>query len=252
MPYTCIIIDDEPAAIQRLQELIATFPKTFDVLATTTNAIEAVDMIQIKNPDVIFLDIQMPGLTGFELLKKLDKIPLVIFCTAFDQYALQAFETNSIDYLLKPVKKERFRQTVEKLKELKRKNDTQKIHDLLEKVAQISSKPDMSSITVRDKHRILFYKLDDIAYFQANEKYVELVLRNGERKLTDKTLISLEEGLPANFMRVHRSYIINTDYVKEVQEYFNSRYCIQLNDNNKTKIISGRSFLEKIKDWIGK
>jgi two-component system LytT family response regulator len=250
LPLKCILIDDEPAAIQRLLDLVAGFPETFNIIATAANGKEAITLINKHQPDLIFLDIQMPEITGFELLKHLNKIPLVIFCTAYEQYALQAFETNSIDYLLKPVKKERFEQTVIKLRNIKKDHDTSKILGLLDQVAKMSSKKELTSITVRSNNRILFYKLEDIVCFKASDKYVGLILRNGEEKLTDKSLAQLEDDLPGYFMRVHRSVIINTNFVKEVQVYFNSRYSIILNDDYQTRIISGRSYQNKIKDWI--
>ena len=114
-PYTTLIIDDEPPARARLHKLLESFPETFRVVDEAKNGTEAVEKINQLQPDVIFLDIEMPGLNGFELLERLEKIPIVIFCTAFDQYSLKAFETNSIDYLLKPVRLERLQQTVEKL-----------------------------------------------------------------------------------------------------------------------------------------
>ncbi|UJH90684.1 response regulator [Antarcticibacterium sp. 1MA-6-2] len=100
--YSTLIIDDEPPARERLSQLLKNFPETFNVISTAENGSQAREQIQRLQPDLIFLDIQMPGLTGFEVLEKLDKLPVVIFCTAYDQYALKAFETNCLDYLLKP------------------------------------------------------------------------------------------------------------------------------------------------------
>lgn len=248
--YKCIIIDDEPAAIQRLLDLIAVFPETFHVIATAVNGKDAIELINKHQPDLIFLDIQMPEITGFELLKHLNKIPLVVFCTAYDQYALQAFETNSIDYLLKPVKKERFEQTTLKLRNIKKDHDSGKLLTLLDQLTKSSLKKELTSITVRNNNRILFYKLEDIVCFKASDKYVGLFLKNGDEKLTDKSLAQLEEDLPDYFMRVHRSVIINIRFVREVQVYFNSRYSIIMNDDYQTRIISGRSYQDKIKDWI--
>jgi two-component system, LytTR family, response regulator len=250
IPYKCIIIDDEPAAIQRLLNLTADFPETFEVIASVDNGKDAIDLINERQPDLIFLDIQMPEITGFELLKHLHKIPLIVFCTAYDQYALQAFETNSIDYLLKPVKKERFEQTIQKLKNIKNDYDTSKILTLLDQVTKLNSKKELTSITVRSNNRILFYKLEDIAYFKASDKYVGLFLKNGEEKLSDKTITQLEEELPDYFIRVHRSIIINTRFVNEIQVYFNCKYSILMNDDNHTRIISSRSFQNRIKEWM--
>lgn len=248
--YRTIIIDDEPAAIQRLQDLCQLFPGTFSVVAIANNGFEALELIRQHQPELIFLDIQMPEMSGFELLQQLEKIPLVIFCTAYEEYALKAFETNSIDYLLKPVKKERLQLSIEKLKNLSIEPDQTKVLALLNELHLQNQKKELSSITVRQNNRILFYKLADITYFQASEKYVCLILKNGEAKVTDKTLVQLEAELPATFLRIHRSIIINTDFIKEVQVYFNSRYAFVLNDQQQTKLISGRSYQQAIKEWM--
>ncbi|MFB6340143.1 LytR/AlgR family response regulator transcription factor [Saccharicrinis sp. FJH62] len=248
--YSCIIVDDEPAAIQRLKELVSDFPSTFRITGTTQNAVEAIDLINSLEPDLIFLDIQMPEITGFDLIKALHKIPLIVFCTAYDQYALKAFETNSIDYLLKPVKKERLEQTVKKLNSLTSQPDRNELMKLLEQISAVSPKKELTSITVRQNNKIQFYRLSDIAYFKAADKYVSLYLKNGEEKIIEKSLAQLGQDLPENFLRVHRSVIINKNFVQEVQVHFNSRYAIIMNDHPKTKIISGRSYLAGIKKWM--
>lgn len=247
--YKCILIDDEPAAIQRLQNLLKDYAEAIEVAGVANSGEEAVLLIKDLNPDLIFLDIQMPEMSGFEMLQKLDKIPLVVFCTAYDQYALQAFETNSIDYLLKPVKQERLAQTIEKLKILKGDQQAQKMLSLFKELSQENKKKERTSITVKSNNRILFYKLEEIACFKADDKYVTLYHKNGDEKLTEKSLVQLEAELPDYFMRIHRSVIINKNLVQEVQPYFNSRYTVVLNDN-KIKVISGRSYLKQIKEWL--
>lgn len=249
-PFKCIILDDEPAAVQRLKELIKQYPSTFKIIATSQDPADAIHLINDLSPDLIFLDIQMPEITGFDLIKALKKIPLIVFCTAYDQYALKAFETNSIDYLLKPVKKERLEQTIEKLNRLTSAPDQNELIKLMEQVSFGSRRKDLTSITIRQNNKIQFYKLSDIAYFKAADKYVSLFLKNGEEKISEKSLVQLEQDLPDNFLRVHRSVIINRDYVKEVQVHFNSRYAIFMKDQEKSKIISGRSFQNIIKEWM--
>lgn len=249
-PFKTIIIDDEPPAIQRLLELTALFPLAFDIIGNATNGREAIAMIHELKPDLIFLDIQMPDMTGFEMLKKLERIPFVVFCTAFDHYSLQAFETNSVDYLLKPVKLERLTQTVNKLSFFKSDFHSDKVLKLLEEISAQTVKKPVTSITVRSGNKISFIKLDDIAYFKSDEKYVSLFTSLGKEMIIDQTLIQLEEKLPENFLRVQRAIIMNTHYVKEIQGYFNCRYSIILNDSVHTKIITGRNYQEKIKKWI--
>lgn len=247
--YTTLIIDDEPPARARLQKLLEHFPETFSVLDEAKNGIEAVEKIHQLQPDVIFLDIEMPGWNGFELLERLEKIPIVIFCTAFDQYSLKAFETNSIDYLLKPVRLERLQQTVEKLASFKNNLSSATIISVLKEFYEQKEEKKMTSITVKKGDKLLFIKLDEVTHFEADEKYVT-VYTNKENHLIEQSLSQLELKLPQTFIRVHRSVILNKNQVLDVQKYFNSRFVITLNNNRKTSITSGRSYNTDIKDWM--
>lgn len=249
-PFKTVLIDDEPPAIQRLLELTAHFPSVFEVVGFASGANEAIQLINDRKPDLIFLDIQMPVMTGFEMLNKLERIPLIIFCTAYDHYSLQAFETNSIDYLMKPVKQERLSQTVEKLWKLKDEFRSDKVLQILENISLLTPRKSMTSITIRNGDKMVLVKLDDVAYFKADEKYVSLFTSNGKEMITDQTLVQLEEKLPENFLRVHRSVLLNKNYVQEVQAYFNCRYIIVLNDKEQTRITTGRSFQSQIKAWL--
>lgn len=249
-PYTTLIIDDEPPARARLYQLLENFPETFQVVDEAKNGIEAVEKINQLQPDVIFLDIEMPGWNGFEVLERLDKIPIVIFCTAFDQYSLKAFETNSIDYLLKPVRLERLQQTVEKLTTFKNNLSMATIKSVLKAFYEQKEEKKMTSITVKKGDKLIFIKLDEITHFEADEKYVTLFTAK-ENHLIEQSLSQLELKLPQAFIRVHRSVILNKDQVLDVQKYFNSRFVITLNNNRKTSITSGRSYNTTIKDWMG-
>lgn len=249
LPYTTLIIDDEPPARARLHQLLENYSETFRVIDEAKNGTEAIEKINQLQPDVIFLDIEMPGLNGFELLERLEKIPVVIFCTAFDQYSLKAFETNSIDYLLKPVRLERLQQTVEKLSSFKNNLSSATILDVLKEFYHQKEEKKMTSITVRKGNKLIFVKLEEVTHFEADEKYVS-VYTDKESHLIEQSLSQLELKLPDYFMRVHRSIIINRNYVTEVQKYFNSRFVIRLNNNKKTSVISGRSYNASIKNWM--
>ncbi len=247
--YTTLIIDDEPPARARLQKLLEHFSDTFRVLDEAKNGMEAVKKINQLQPDVIFLDIEMPGFNGFEVLEQLDKIPIVIFCTAYDHYSLKAFETNSIDYLLKPVRLERLQQTVEKLSSLKTHLSSSDIMSVLKAFYQQKEEKKMTSITVKKGDKLLFIKLDEVTHFEADEKYVT-VYTNKENHLVEQSLSQLEMKLPKDFIRVHRSVILNKNHVIEVQKYFNSRFVITLNNIGKTTVTSGRSYNAQIKEWM--
>lgn len=248
--YTTLIIDDEPPARARLQKLLERFPETFRVVDEAKNGTEAVEKINQLQPDVIFLDIEMPGWNGFEVLERLDKIPIVIFCTAFDHYSLKAFETNSIDYLLKPVRLERLQQTVEKLTSFKNNLSSATIKSVLKAFYEQKEEKKMTSITVKKGDKLLFIKLDEVTHFEADEKYVS-VYTHKENHLIEQSLSHLELKLPQAFIRVHRAVILNKNQVLDVQKYFNSRFVITLDNNRKTSITSGRSYNAVIKNWMG-
>ncbi|GAA3642442.1 LytR/AlgR family response regulator transcription factor [Flavivirga jejuensis] len=247
--YKTLIIDDEPPARERLLKMLAHFPETFQVLDVAKNGTEAKQKIEILRPDLIFLDIEMPGLTGFELLEQLETIPVVVFCTAYDQYSLKAFETNSIDYLVKPVRLERLKKTIDKLNLFDRGFRSQNILEVLKEVTKQREAKKMTSITVKKGDKLIFIKLDDVSHFEASEKYITVYAVN-ENYLSDRSLLQLEQKLPDSFLRVHRGVIINTNYVKEVQKYFNSRFIISLNNKTKTNITTGRSYNGAIKNWM--
>ncbi|MCF7567253.1 LytTR family DNA-binding domain-containing protein [Sabulilitoribacter arenilitoris] len=247
--YKTIIIDDELLARERLLDLLENYPETFQVIDTAKNGVEAKEKISALKPDLIFLDIEMPELTGFELLEQLDAIPIVVFCTAYDQYSLKAFETNSIDYLVKPVRLERIEKTIQKLKLFNGNNNSQQ---LLEAIKEMSIKKEtkkMTSITIKKGEKLIFVKLEDVVFLEAKDKYVT-VFTNTANHLIELSLTQLVVKLPDDFLRVHRATIINTKYVEEVQKYFNNRYVIRLNNKQKTSITSGRSYTPQIKNWM--
>ncbi|MCH4552185.1 LytR/AlgR family response regulator transcription factor [Aestuariibaculum lutulentum] len=247
--YTTIIIDDEQSARDRLERLLGVYPETFQIIGIAKNGTEAKELINTLNPDLIFLDVEMPGLNGFEVLQSIEVIPIVIFCTAYDQYSLQAFETNSLDYLVKPVRKERLETTIKKLKLFDRSSN-ENILNTIRKLSVLKTDSKMTSITIKKGDKIVFIKLEEVLYFEAEEKYVTVYTPN-EKHLSEQSLLSLEQKLPKEFLRVHRSIIVNTNHVKEVQKYFSNRFIISLNNNSKTSITTGRTYNEIIKKWMG-
>ena len=249
-PYSTIIIDDEPPARQGLFNLLKEFPETFQVIDMAKNGTEAKEKIATQKPDVIFLDIEMPGCNGFELLEKLETIPLVVFCTAYDQYSLKAFETNSIDYLVKPVTLERLKKTAQKLKSLNTSMSSQQLLEVIKEVSLQREEKKMTSITIKKGDRIVFVKLEEVSHFESDANYVTIFTDEGTH-LSELSLSQLAQKLPANFLRVHRGVIINTNFVAEVQKYFNSRFVISLTNKKKTNITTGRSYNEQIKNWMG-
>lgn len=242
-----ILIDDEPLAIGRLKRLLGKF-EDFEVIAEAKNGQEGLEKITKLKPDVIFLDIEMPEMTGFEMLAQLDFMPLVVFATAYDQYAIRAFEENSIDYLLKPIETERLEKTVEKLRKLKSNTgDNSMNNSLLQLIEQFKPKKDIHSISVKSGEKILFIPLTEISFFEAEDKYVFLNTTDGKQYLTNYTIASLEEKLPENFIRVSRSSIINSLLIKELQKYFSGKYLVIMRDTKASKIETGSAYGENLK-----
>ena len=248
--YTTLLIDDEQLARERLKDLLASFTSTFTIVGEAKNGNEAEKLIHELQPDIIFLDIEMPGKNGFELLSSLEKLPIVIFCTAYEEYALKAFDTNSIDYLVKPVKLERLENTVHKINSLQNNLTSAQLQQVIQEISQKKNTKVMTSITVKKKDRIIFIKLENISHLEAKEKYVIVHTNQGE-ELIENSLSKLIHKLPENFVQVHRKYIVNTNYIKDLQKYFNSRYVIALNDKQQTSIITGRSYKETLTNWMG-
>ncbi len=249
MAFKTIMIDDEKLALSRLKRLLDEYPYDFDIIHTAANGEEGWQSIEKLQPEIIFLDIEMPVLNGFEMLSKLSYMPFVVFTTAFEEYAIRAFEENSIDYLLKPIEQERLEITVQKLRKFKDRQDTNGLSSsqLMQMIAQLKPKQMMTSISVKIGDKILLIRLNEIAYFEAEDKYVNVYTKEGKKHLVDYSLVALEEKLPENFKRVSRAAIVNSSFIKEIQKFFNGKYVLVLNDATQSKITSGSSYTDKIK-----
>lgn len=248
--FTTLLIDDEKIARTRLSRILANFGELFQIIGEAKNGEEGLEMIQRLKPDLIFLDIQMPGKTGLELLNELEQFPIVIFCTAYEEYALQAFNTLALDYLVKPVEQERLQLTVEKLKRARERIGKPQLEALMELVNQQTETKKLHSIPHKIGDRVILIKPEKIAYFSANEKYVDFYTLDGSKYMTELSLKKLEERLPAAFKRVHRGVIVNSDHIKEFRKYFRGKYILVLDDVNHTKLETGRSYTEEIKEFI--
>lgn len=242
-----ILIDDEPLAIKRLERLLGPYNTVIEIVAIAKNGLEAVEKINALSPDLVFLDIQMPGLNGFQVLEALgENRPKVIFATAYDQYALKAFEENSIDYLLKPIEKERLEKTIDKLKA---SESTAISPDLLKQLlGQLEPKKAMQSISVKQGDKIKIISLKEVSYFQASGKYVVLHHESGEQFIINYTIKTLNEKLPnGEFIQVSRGAIINRARVTELERFFNGKYKITLKDAKKSQVESGSTFGDEVK-----
>lgn len=249
--FKAIVVDDEPAARRLMKNLLQEHKNVIDIIAEASNGHEAVQKIEELQPDVVFLDIQMPDLTGFEVLDQLEKKPTVIFTTAYEQYAIKAFETYSIDYLLKPIKEERLKQTIEKLKQFGKLDVAIDISGLQELIRQIQAPKKATALSVKTGDRIILLRFEDIVYLEAEDKYVFIFTKDGLKHLTDQSLTLLEEKLPEQFYRIQKSYIINKDRIKEMHKHFNGRFLFIMDDKSSTRLTSGRTYYENVKSEFG-
>ena len=245
--FRTILIDDEPAARRLMRNLLHDYKETIEIIAEAGTGKDAIQKIEELNPDLIFLDIQMPDLTGFEVIEKLSWKPNIIFTTAYEQYAIKAFESFSIDYLLKPIKEERLGQSIEKLKQFGRLNSSINISSLQDIIRQFQAPAKTTALTIKTGDRIILLRFENIVYLEAQDKYVFVYTVDGQKHLTDQSLAALYERLPAQFYRIQKSYIINKDRVKEMHRHFNGRYLFLMDDKAGTRLTSGRTYYDAIK-----
>lgn len=239
-----LIVDDEKPARERLKRLLKAYGSFFDVVGEATDSVEAAEKIEILTPDIVFLDIQMPGPSVFEMLATLQHKPVVVFCTAYDSYALEAFGTFSIDYLLKPVEAERLDLTVSKLEKFESGHNEAWFKNLESFRVQV---PEPVSIAHKLGNKIIPVKLEEVIYFEASEKYVNFFNSAGDSYMTDQTLASLSLKLPKNFIRISKSHLINRNHVLEIQKYFRGRFVFMMDDKKRSKIISGQVYSDDIR-----
>ncbi|RYC72089.1 LytR/AlgR family response regulator transcription factor [Spirosoma sordidisoli] len=237
-----IIIDDEAAGRTLIRQYLDAYPALI-VVGEANNGVDAVRLINEYKPDLIFLDVQMPGLTGFDVLKHIDEIPQIIFSTAYDQYALQAFEVHAVDYLLKPYTRDRFSQAIQRVTD-SRMGNLQKIQPLAESLLSTATTyPE--KILVQTGNRLVTVAVADILRIEAEGDYATLVTATG-RHLSNYGISALESKLnPSHFLRVHRSDIINLHVVREIQKYPSS-YDVILQNGDVVRV--SRSYMDKIRE----
>jgi two-component system LytT family response regulator len=236
--WRTIIVDDEDLARKRLIRLLKPFDE-FKLIGEAENGAEGLQLVKDLSPDIVFLDIEMPVLNGFEMLAKLNKQPRIVFTTAFDQYAVKAFEENSIDYLLKPVEAERLEKTVRKLRQVNLVSESIPIIELLRQLQPVDV---FKTLTVKIGDKILLIRLSAIIFIGAEDKYVFLHTTDSKKHLTDYTLSDLQCKLPEQFLRLHRGAIINTEYIKEIRKGFNGSFVFVMQGLNEHRITSSRSY----------
>ncbi len=245
--YKCIIIDDEAPARNILKKFLEQVGG-FELLTDCQNGFEGFKAIKELNPDVIFLDIQMPKLDGFELLELLDNPPEVVFVTAFDQFAIKAFDKNALDYLLKPYSFERFTEAVARIKaRLDEKQPQTALPQLLEEVND--NREVLDRVVVKNNTKIEIFPVKDIRYIKAEDDYVMIYTVKG-RFLKKATMKYFEAHLPVDqFVRIHRSYIVNTLFIQRMERYGKETLIVRLSDNVDIK--TSKAGTKRLKEVLG-
>ncbi len=242
-----LVVDDEQLA----RDVIKAYLRKYDSLelvGEASDGFEGIKKINELKPDIIFLDIQMPRLTGFEMLELIDEPPVIVFSTAFDQYALKAFEVNASDYLLKPFSEDRFKEALDKaFKLLANKTESKKKFEDL--VKTLEKKPEyLERVVVKNAQKITLVSIDDLKFIEAQDDYTMLYTEKGNF-LKQKTMKYFEENLnPSDFLRVHRSYIVKLSVIKQIDLLEKESYQIQLTDGKKLPV--SKSGYQRLKEFF--
>jgi two-component system LytT family response regulator len=248
-----LIVDDEPLARERLATLLQN-EEGLETLGECRDGLEAIAAIQQLQPDLVFLDVQMPGADGFQVIQAIgaEKMPMVIFVTAYDQHALKAFEVRALDYLLKPFDRDRFREALGRARHHIEQQETGDLgRRLLALVKDLRpSAPKTDRLVVKSGGRLFFLRTDEIDWIEAAGNYARLHVGT-DAHLIRETMQSLESRLdPERFFRIHRSRIVNMERIQELQPWFNGEYVVIL--RNGTRLTLSRGYREKLQERLGK
>lgn len=228
---TALIIDDERLAREELKSMLAQHP-SIEIIGEAKNGQEGLEMTKELNPDVLFLDINMPGLTGIDLVKNLDVVPYVIFVTAYDNHAAEAFELNALDYLLKPIDPERLKQSINRVA-ASIDEDGEETKETVS-VKAVLSKDD--SIYVKDGENCFFIQLADVTYFESVGNYIKINIE-GKKPMVLKSLSALEDRLnPYDFFRANRKHIVNLKKIQKVENWFNGGMMFEMDNGEKIEV----------------
>lgn len=242
-----IIVDDEKLGREIVKSYLSSYP-AINISAECSNGFEGLKKINELKPDLIFLDIQMPKITGFEMLELIDEPPVIIFTTAYDQFALKAFEVNAADYLLKPFSKERFDEALKKA--LIHLKDKTAQSSLIKNLIADKEKQDeyLERIVIKDGSKIFIIPVDAVSYIEAQDDYVKIYSSEGKH-LKQKTMKYFETHLnPGEFIRIHRSYIAAVSNIKNLELFEKETYRVTLKD--KTQLPVSKSGYDKLKEIL--
>ena len=248
-----LIVDDEPLARERLRTLLQEEPG-FEVVGEAGDGTTGAESILALQPDLVFLDVQMPGADGFDVIDAVgtDKMPFVVFVTAYDRYALRAFDVHALDYLLKPFDRERFKQALVRARQqLDRNGNGEMERRLAAIVSDLKpAKAKTDRFVVKSGGRIFFVRTGEIDWIEAAGNYVKLHVGN-DSHLIRETMNAVESKLsPDLFVRIHRCHIVNIEQVRELQPWFNGEYVVFL--KNGTRLTLSRGYRERLQERVGR
>jgi two-component system LytT family response regulator/two-component system response regulator LytT len=256
MPINVIIVDDEKPARDELAYLLKSFQE-ISLIGQGKNGVEALALIKEHSPDLVFLDVQMPGLDGFGVLKKLVerkmKMPHVVFATAFDQYAVQAFEVNAVDYVLKPFDKSRIAKAIQRARKMleTQTTATERLEQLVSQLgaAKQNSSPPVVKVLINSQQRLLLVDAEDMILASIDGGMITVVARELEGSSNYRTLEEMEEALASeHFWRPHRSFLVNIHHIKEVIPWFKSTYMLKMDDKKQTQVPVSRSQTKRLRE----
>ncbi len=243
--YRSVLVENEERSLSRLRRLLADFPEHVEVVGEAQDGPTAIETIQAFKPDLVFLDIDLPGLNGFEVLEALAEQPAVIFTTAFNQHALDAFRAYAIDYLLKPIDTEAMGRALEKLQAMR--GHAALLSRAVDHLVQELRPNYPPRLHCRIGDTTVLVKTGEIHYFQSDNKYTSVHTANREY-LIDTPLVELERKLnPGDFIRIHRACIVNIAWIAEIRRWYDGKSKVVLNDAARTELIASRMYADRLK-----
>jgi len=258
MPINTVIVDDERPARDELVYLLKSFPEV-NIVALGKNGLDAIALIKEHDPDLVFLDVQMPGLDGFGVIKKLVerklRVPQIVFATAYDNYAIQAFEVSAVDYVLKPFDKARIGKAVQRAKQMVDAH-TSPVDRLENLVGQLSAPAPAKSaqpvkLLVKSLSRLILVDAEDVIYASIQDGTITIFARDAEGASNYRTIEELAAGLDADiFWRAHRSYLVNINHIKEVVPWFKSSYMLKMDDKRASEIPVSRAQTRRLRELL--
>jgi len=244
--YRSVIIENEEHSRARLRRLLSAFEPGLEIIGEAADGPSAVEVVRRSNPDLLFLDIDLPGFNGFQVLEALENQPAVIFTTAFNEHALRAFDAFAIDYLLKPIEADAVARALGKLRALGF-NHAQ-LSSALEQLLETSGTRYLSRVSCRVGDRTVLVKIGEVLFFQSDNKYTSVHVASGEY-LIDTPLVELEQRLnPREFVRIHRSTLVNVAWIAEIRRSYDGRLRVLLRDAKNTELVASRSYADNLRN----